>query len=69
MASIEKTADYPSFLALRLQYDDVTGVLMQCISRIPLSDRRKAKTPRWRGSRYIQIVAFCRCRVAQLCQA
>ncbi|HIH5022134.1 TPA: hypothetical protein ACYSCZ_005305, partial [Klebsiella oxytoca] len=39
-------------------YDDVTGVLMQCISRIPLSDRRKAKTPRWRGSRYVQIVAF-----------
>jgi hypothetical protein len=25
-------------------YDDVTGVLMQCISRIPLSYRRKAKT-------------------------
>lgn len=28
-----------------LLYDDVTGVLMQCISRIPLSYRRKAKTP------------------------
>nr|DAE60303.1 MAG TPA: hypothetical protein [Caudoviricetes sp.] len=26
-------------------YDDMTGVLMQCISRIPLSYRRKAKTP------------------------
>nr|DAI97002.1 MAG TPA: hypothetical protein [Caudoviricetes sp.] len=47
----------------------MTGVLMQCISRIPLSYRRKAKTPRWRGFRYSQIVAFCRCRVAQLCQA
>lgn len=34
---------------------------MQCTSRIPLSYRRKAKTPRWRGSRYIQIVAFRRC--------
>ena len=34
---------------------------MQCISRIPLSYRRKAKTPRWRGSRYIQIVRFRRC--------
>ncbi|WP_220982941.1 hypothetical protein, partial [Klebsiella grimontii] len=38
-------------------YDDVTGVLMQCISRIPLSDRRKAKTPLLRGFRCNQIVA------------
>jgi hypothetical protein len=30
-------------------YDDVTGVLMQCISRIPLSCRRKAKTPAFAG--------------------
>ena len=30
---------------LRMQYDDMTGVLMQRISRIPLSYRRKAKTP------------------------
>lgn len=43
---------------LRMQYDDMTGVLMQRISRIPLSYRRKAKTPRWRGFRYIQIVRF-----------
>lgn len=49
-----------------MQYDDMTGVLMQRISRIPLSYRRKAKTPHGRGLRYIQIVAFCRCRVAQL---
>lgn len=49
-----------------MQYDDMTGVLMQRISRIPLSYRRKAKTPHGRGFRYIQIVAFCRCRVAQL---
>ena len=54
---------------LRMQHDDMTGVLMQRISRIPLSYRRKAKTPHVRGLRYIQIVAFCRCRVAQLCQA
>ena len=54
---------------LRMQYDDMTGVLMQRISRIPLSYRRKAKTPHGRGLRYIQIVAFCRCRVAQLCQS
>ena len=46
---------------LRMQYDDMTGVLMQRISRIPLSYRRKAKTPRWRGFRYIQIVASHRC--------
>lgn len=44
-----------------LLYDDVTGVLMQCISRIPLSYRRKAKTPQGRGFRYIQIVASHRC--------
>ena len=43
---------------LRMQYDDMTGVLMQRISRIPLSYRRKAKTPHGRGFRYIQIVAF-----------
>ena len=43
---------------LRMQYDDMTGVLMQRISRIPLSYRRKPKTPRWRGSRYVQIVRF-----------
>lgn len=49
-----------------MQYDDMTGVLMQRISRIPLSYRRKAKTPHGRGFRYIQIVAFCRCRVPQL---
>ena len=30
---------------LRMQNDDMTGVLMQRISRIPLSYRRKAKTP------------------------
>lgn len=41
-----------------MQYDDMTGVLMQRISRIPLSYRRKAKTPHGRGFRYIQIVAF-----------
>ena len=46
---------------LRMQYDDMTGVLMQRISRIPLSYRRKAKTPHWRGSSYIQIVASHRC--------
>ena len=34
---------------LRMQYDDMTGVLMQRISRIPLSYRRKAKTPHGRG--------------------
>ncbi|MDY1813878.1 hypothetical protein RKK42_12040 [Klebsiella pneumoniae] len=28
-----------------MQYDDMTGVLMQRISRIPLSYRRKAKKP------------------------
>ncbi|CDN03754.1 hypothetical protein KPSB59_4230027 [Klebsiella quasipneumoniae subsp. quasipneumoniae] len=44
-----------------LQYDDVTGVLMQCISRIPLSYRRKAKTPQGRGFRHVQIVASHRC--------
>ena len=33
---------------LRMQYDDMTGVLMQRISRIPLSYRQKAKIPRWR---------------------
>lgn len=33
---------------LRMQYDDMTGVLMQRISRIPLSYRRKAK-PRTGG--------------------
>lgn len=43
-----------------MQHDDMTGVLMQRISRIPLSYRRKAKTPHGRGLRYIQIVAFCR---------
>ena len=30
---------------LRMQYDDMTGVLMQRISRIPLSYRRKARAP------------------------
>lgn len=38
----------------------MTGVLMQCTSRIPLSYRRKAKAPR-RGSRHNQIVASHRC--------
>lgn len=33
-----------------MQHDDMTGVLMQRISRIPLSYRRKAKTPHVRGS-------------------
>lgn len=32
-----------------MQHDDMTGVLMQRISRIPLSYRRKAKTPHERG--------------------
>ena len=39
-------------------YDDVTGVLMQCISRIPLSYRRKAKTPRLRGFWWCLYVPF-----------
>ena len=42
----------------RLRIDDMTGVLVLCTSRIPLSYRRKAKTPRRRGSRYVQIVRF-----------
>ena len=42
---------------LRMQYDDMTGVLMQRISRIPLSYRRKAKTPQERGYCCNQIVA------------
>ncbi|MDH0967627.1 type 2 lanthipeptide synthetase LanM, partial [Klebsiella michiganensis] len=29
----------------------------------------ESKNPALRGFCYIQIVAFCRCRVAQLCQA
>lgn len=56
-------------VTFQAEFGDMTGVLMQRISRIPLSYRRKAKTPHARGLRYIQIVAFCRCRVAQLCQA
>ena len=34
---------------------------MQCISRIPLSYRRKAKTPQGRGFRHVQIVASHHC--------
>lgn len=44
-----------------LQNGAMTGVLVQCTSRIPLSYRRKAKTPPERGFRICQIVAYQRC--------
>ena len=46
---------------LRMQYDDMTGVLMQRISRIPLSYRRITKNPGRRGLKFFQIVALHRC--------
>ncbi|HHL1643365.1 TPA: hypothetical protein ACQ3AP_000032 [Klebsiella pneumoniae] len=60
MAQMEK-ATQTLCQAKPMLYDDVTGVLMQCISRIPLSYRRKAKTPQGRGFRHVQIVASHRC--------
>jgi hypothetical protein len=50
-------------------YDDVTGVLMQCISRIPLSYRRKAKTRIGGVLVIFKLSLLIAAIVAQLCQA
>lgn len=49
--------------------DDVTGVLVQCTSRIPLSYRRKTKNPQHGLFDYIRLSLLIAAIVAQLCQA
>lgn len=49
--------------------DDMTGVLMQCTSRIPLSYRRKAKAPASGALVIIKLSLLIAAIVAQLCQA
>ncbi|MFW6548785.1 hypothetical protein ACOCHM_23845 [Klebsiella pneumoniae] len=52
-----------------LLYDDVTGVLMQCISRIPLSYRRKAKPRKGGAFVMFKLSLLIAAIAAQLCQA
>ena len=49
--------------------DDVTGVLVQCTPRIPLSYRRKTKNPQCGLFDYIRLSLLIAAIVAQLCQA
>ncbi|OAT52145.1 hypothetical protein M989_02682 [Kluyvera georgiana ATCC 51603] len=48
---------------------DVTGVLMQCIPRIPLSYRRKTKAPTGGALAIFKLSLNVAAIVAQLCQA
>lgn len=49
--------------------DDMTGVLMQFISRIPLSYRRKAKAPVYGAFVIFKLSLKFAAIAAQLCQA
>ncbi|MDV5365293.1 hypothetical protein CSB66_2150 [Enterobacter hormaechei] len=52
-----------------MKTDDMTGVLMQCTSRIPLSYRRKAKAPTGGAFVIFKLSLKFAAIAAQLCQA
>jgi len=43
------------------EIDDMTGVLVQCTFANTPVVSPESKSPDWRGSRYVQIVAYVRC--------